>query len=111
MGANLTGTPMGEGELWTYTILLLVIGVALFVMGVKRRSRRLRILANIAIVIAISKVFMVDAAELAGLVRAGSFLVLGLVLAGLAWINRLVTVEKNSDKHAGAKTAGSDGHA
>ena len=102
-GANLASVRMGEGELWTYTILLLVIGVTLFSTAVERKSRTLRILANVAIVIAISKVFVVDAAELAGLVRAGSFLILGLVLAALAWVNRLVIVETDRADSTGSE--------
>jgi uncharacterized membrane protein len=38
--------------------------------------------------VAIAKVFLVDAAGLTGLLRVVSFLGLGLVLAGLAWLNR-----------------------
>ncbi|PTV94551.1 putative membrane protein [Rhodobacter aestuarii] len=80
--------PMGEGELWSYTALLLLIGAGLLGAALWRRSNPLRYLADAVLVVAIIKVFFVDAADLGGLVRAGSFLILGLALAGLAWVNR-----------------------
>ena len=81
---------MGDGELWTYTALLLVIGMVLFITGLRRQSPNIRYMANAVFVLVIGKVFVVDASGLDGLVRAGSFLILGLCLAGLAWVNKLV---------------------
>lgn len=80
--------PMSEGELWSYTALLLVIGAGLLVAALMRRETWLRYVADAVLGLAIVKVFFVDASDLGGLVRAGSFLILGLALAGLAWINR-----------------------
>lgn len=88
-GNRLGAVAMGEGELWSYTALLLVIGAALLLAALVRRLTWLRYLADGVLVLAIAKVFLVDASDLEGLVRAGSFLILGLALAGLAWINRL----------------------
>lgn len=90
-GNVLAAVPMGDGELWTYTALLIVSGAALLVAGILRRSRPLRHAANGMLILAIAKVFLVDAPDLEGLLRAGSFLILGLALAGLAWINRLAS--------------------
>ena len=87
-GNILRAVPMGDGELWSYTVMLLVIGAGLLMAGLMRGSKILRYTANGVLVLAIGKVFLVDAPDLDGLVRAGSFLVLGLSLAGLAWINR-----------------------
>ena len=92
---------MGDGELWTYTALLLVIGVGLFITALRRQSLKIRYMANAVLVLVIGKVFVVDASGLDGLVRAGSFLVLGLCLAGLAWINRLagLSMQRNVKSH------------
>ena len=87
-GNVLYAEPMVDGELWSYTIVLLVIGAGFLVAGLGRGSRALRYLGNAVLILAIGKVYLVDAPDLDGLVRAGSFLALGLVLAGLAWINR-----------------------
>ena len=89
-GPVLAGASIGDGELWTYSALLLVIGVVLFTTSLQRQSLKIRYMANAVLVLVIGKVFVVDASGLDGLVRAGSFLMLGLSLAGLAWVNRLV---------------------
>ena len=89
-GPVLAREPMGDGELWTYTALLLVMGVALFITALQRQSLKIRYTANAVLILVICKVFVVDASGLDGLVLAGSFLMLGLSLAGLAWVNRLV---------------------
>ena len=100
-GPVLAHAPMGDGELWTYTALLLVIGVGLFITALRRQSLKIRYMANAVLVLVIGKVFVVDASGLDGLVRAGSFLVLGLCLAGLAWINRLAgsSTQRNVKSH------------
>jgi len=50
-----------------------------------------RRLAMAGIGLTVAKVFLVDMSGLAGLFRVASFLGLGLSLAGLAWVNRLMT--------------------
>ena len=91
-GNDLQAQPMGDGELWSYTALLLVLGGGLLVAALLRRETWLRYLADAVLGVAIVKVFFVDASDLGGLVRAGSFLILGLALAGLAWINRRAAI-------------------
>lgn len=78
-------------ELYTYTVALLVTGIALLFLAFARRSVSVRRLAMGMIALTIAKVFLVDMSGLAGLVRVASFLGLGLSLAGLAWINRRMT--------------------
>ena len=77
-----------QAELTSYTVALLVAGGLLLLQALRRRSAGLRRLAMAVIALAIAKVFLVDAAGLGGLLRVFSFLGLGLVLAGLAWLNR-----------------------
>ncbi|MEP3667310.1 MAG: DUF2339 domain-containing protein [Roseibium sp.] len=91
-GPDLPAVPMGAGELWTYTAMLLLIGTVLMVGSLWKGSKPMRMVANGFLVLAIGKVFLVDAPDLDGLIRAGSFLILGLCLAGLAWVNRLAMV-------------------
>lgn len=88
-GSPLWNGAVSDGELWTYTAMLLMIGAGLMIGSLVRGSRPMRLVANGFLVLAIAKVYLVDAPDLDGLVRAGSFLILGLCLAGLAWINRL----------------------
>ncbi|PLL10838.1 DUF2339 domain-containing protein [Tabrizicola sp. TH137] len=87
-GADLSVPGTSQAELYSYTVALLVIGVALLWQSIARRSGMLRRIAMGVIGVTVAKVFLVDAAGLSGLMRVFSFLALGLSLAGLAWLNR-----------------------
>lgn len=78
-------------ELYSYTVALVIMSVALLFVAFARRSLFLRRLAMFGVAATIAKVFFIDMAELEGLIRVASFLGLGLSLAGLAWINRRMT--------------------
>ncbi|MCZ8333726.1 MAG: DUF2339 domain-containing protein [Rhodobacteraceae bacterium] len=87
-GTDLSVPGTTQAELYSYTVALLVIGVALLWQSIARRSGLLRRIAMGVIAVTVAKVFLVDAAGLSGLMRVFSFLALGLSLAGLAWLNR-----------------------
>jgi uncharacterized membrane protein len=77
-----------QGELYAYTVAMMLFGAGLFYQAMARRSGRLRRVAMAVIGMTIAKVFLLDASGLSGLTRVFSFLGLGLSLAGLAWLNR-----------------------
>ena len=77
-----------QGELYTYTLALMLLGSGLLYQAIVTRSVTLRRAAMAVIAITVAKVFLLDAAGLTGLTRVVSFLGLGLSLAGLAWLNR-----------------------
>jgi uncharacterized membrane protein len=79
-----------QGELYTYTIALMLVGAGLLVAALGRHSTALRRAAMTVIALTIAKVFLIDAAGLSGLTRVISFLGLGLSLAGLAWLNGVI---------------------
>lgn len=87
------GTGMSEihgvfqGELYAYTVALLVAGGTAMALALRLGSTGWRIAGLGAIGLAATKAFLVDASGLEGLMRAGAFLGLGLSLAGLAWLN------------------------
>ena len=87
-GPDLSLPGVTQAELYSYTVALLVLGVALLWQAIARRSGMLRRVAMGVIAVTVAKVFLVDAAGLSGLMRVFSFLALGLSLAGLAWLNR-----------------------
>ncbi|MCE6950549.1 DUF2339 domain-containing protein [Cereibacter sphaeroides] len=89
-GARIDAPLVLQGELYSYTVAMLVCGAALLWQAVQRRSETLRRLAMLVIAVTVAKVFLWDAAGLSGLVRVLSFFCLGLVLAGMAWLNTLV---------------------
>ncbi|WP_170344954.1 DUF2339 domain-containing protein [Ruegeria atlantica] len=82
------GNGVTQPELYTYTIVLLLIGAALFYQSLARRSDLMRKAGLAVIGLAVAKVFLIDIAGLGGLIRVFSLLALGLALAGLAWLNR-----------------------
>lgn len=79
-----------DGEMYSYTIALILVSAALLVLALLRRSALLRKAGLAVAALAVAKVFLLDASGLAGLVRVFSFLALGLALGGLAMINRWI---------------------
>lgn len=77
-----------QPELYSYTVVLLLIGAGLFYQSLARPSALLRKAGLLFIGLAVVKVFVLDIRGLGGLIRVFSFLFLGFSLAGLAWLNR-----------------------
>ena len=73
-------TGFGDLELWTISAVWLAFGIALLTLGVWRRERALRIASGIVIILTVLKAFLIDMAGLEGVLRALSFVVLGLIL-------------------------------
>ena len=67
---------------------ILVTGAVLFYQSLARNAVGLRRAGLVVIGLAVAKVFLIDISGLDGLVRVLSLVVLGLSLAGLAWLNR-----------------------
>lgn len=105
-GDYIGGDGVLQGELYSYTVALLLTGAALFWQALARRSVALRRAALAVIGVTAVKVFLVDIAGLSGLVRVASFLGLGLSLAALAWLNRWAETAtgapQNPDRGGGA---------
>jgi len=87
-GRDLAGAGIAQGELYSYTIALMLLAAGLFWQAIARRSVALQRVAMAVIALTVAKVFLVDASGLTGLTRVVSFLGLGLALAALAWLNR-----------------------
>jgi uncharacterized membrane protein len=89
-GDFLLGEEMFDGELYSYTIAMLIGATGLLFAAFFRRSNGLRQVAVAGIALTIAKVFLIDMSGLTGLIRVASFLGLGLSMAGLALIVRLM---------------------
>ncbi|MFO1174219.1 MAG: DUF2339 domain-containing protein [Paracoccaceae bacterium] len=87
-GDDLSVAGVAQGELYSYTLALMVLGAGLLYRAIARGSADLRRAAMAVIGLTVAKVFLIDAAGLSGLTRVASFVGLGLALAGLAWLNR-----------------------
>jgi uncharacterized membrane protein len=72
-----------QGEWWSYSLALLLIGIVLLGLGFLRDNRLLRLLSAGYIIAAVLKVFVIDLSNLEGVVRALSFIGLGLALVGI----------------------------
>ncbi|MCY1705571.1 DUF2339 domain-containing protein [Pannonibacter sp. SL95] len=87
----LDAAPVGELETYVYSIVWLLIGVALLGLGFLRASLLLRQISGVVIAAVVLKVFLIDMASLEGVMRALSFVGLGLTLMGIGVVyQRLV---------------------
>jgi uncharacterized membrane protein len=75
-------------ELYTYSIVWLLFGVALLAAGFARKLAVLRHAGMALVCIVVVKVFLIDMAGLQGLLRVLSFLGLGAALMGLGYAYR-----------------------
>lgn len=80
-----------DGELYSYTVAMLLVSVGLLFFAFSKRSDLIRKAAMAGVGLTIAKVFLIDMSGLTGLMRVASFLGLGLSLSGLAWVNRRMT--------------------
>lgn len=87
-GPWIGGPGVEQGELYTYTVAMMVTGAVLLWQALARRSVLLQRVAMAVIGLTVAKVFLWDVSGLSGLMRVVSFAGLGLSLAGLAWLNR-----------------------
>ena len=78
----------GEAELYAVSIVWLGYALALLAAAFRFRLPQVRTAALVVLAATVLKVFLVDLANLSGLMRVGSFLALGLVLIGVGEIYR-----------------------
>jgi uncharacterized membrane protein len=84
-GTYLDVTKIGDAEVYTYSAVWLVCGVALLFVAVLRKDLAMRVASLVLMLLTVGKVFLYDASELKGLWRVVSFLGLGLCLLALSW--------------------------
>lgn len=72
-----------QPETYTYSVVWLLLGVLLLAVGSKFDSKSIRLASAGLVLIAVIKVFLVDMANLEGILRALSFIGLGAVLIGI----------------------------
>ena len=79
---------VGDVELYTYSFVWLLFGVALLAMGFWREAPALRHAGMALVCVVVAKVFLIDMSGLQGLLRVMSFLGLGAALLGLGYAYR-----------------------
>ena len=98
----------GQVETYAYSALWLALGVALLVGGLLLKSQVLRLASGALIVIAVAKVFLFDMSELEGVLRALSFIGLGVVLIGIGlFYQRMLRLGARRGYSAAAGACGS----
>ncbi|AYG68111.1 DUF2339 domain-containing protein [Rhizobium sp. CCGE531] len=87
-----------QGELYSYSVVWLLIGIALLWLGTRFEARSLRIASAALVFIAVVKAFLIDMANLEGFLRALSFIGLGAVLIGIGlFYQRILTRKKATE--------------
>ena len=82
---DIQNTPVGDFENYTYSIVWLVVGIAVLAIGLAYRSRLFRMASGVIIGLVVLKVFLIDMSELEGILRAVSFISLGAVLIAIGY--------------------------
>ncbi|HEX2146126.1 MAG TPA: DUF2339 domain-containing protein, partial [Pseudorhizobium sp.] len=70
-------------ETYSYSVVWLLVGVALLVLGSRLDARSLRLASAGLVMVTVLKVFLIDMSNLEGILRALSFIGLGAVLIGI----------------------------
>jgi uncharacterized membrane protein len=86
VGERLDRGLSNDAELYAYSAAWLLYGGALLIAGLRYRAAALRYASLAVLGLTVSKVFLVDMAELTGLLRVASFLGLGVSLIALGWL-------------------------
>jgi uncharacterized membrane protein len=86
-----------QGEQWSYSVALLATGILLLGLGFVRDNRFARLASAAYLVLAVLKVFIVDLANLEGVMRALSFIGLGLVLIGIGLVYQRLLAHRPSN--------------
>ncbi|MBP2150602.1 DUF2339 domain-containing protein [Xanthobacter flavus] len=96
-GPVLSGDAISSAEWYAWSAAWLVFGMVLLALGLWRGSRALRLASAAVMVATVLKVFLSDMADLEGVLRAVSFIGLGLVLVAMGWVyQRLLAREKSA---------------
>lgn len=78
--------PISGGELYTYSIVWLVMAVAAILAGARLEQAKINKAGMGLLLVVIAKIFLIDMSDLEGLLRVASFMGLGLSLLGLAFL-------------------------
>lgn len=94
-----SGNGMNPMELYSYSVVWLLSGLALLAYGIMKSSHNIRIFSFAVISITVLKVFLIDAGNLEGLYRVFSFFGLGVSLISLSYFyTRFVKFEAVSEE-------------
>lgn len=87
-GAAMATSVADPLELWSYSALWAIYGGGLVAAGTFRQAQMLVWSGLALLAITAGKVFIIDTAQLSGLIRAGSAVGLGIVALSVAWVTQ-----------------------
>ncbi len=91
-----------DGELYTYSVVWLLMASVAMVAGSWLQHRTLYRGGMGLLLVVVAKLFLVDMSDLTGLWRVASFMGLGLALLGLAWLHQRFTPTGTHDTRESA---------
>ncbi|MBE0583438.1 MAG: DUF2339 domain-containing protein, partial [Desulfofustis sp.] len=98
----------GEGELYTYSLVWLILAIAAILLAAKIKRQGLYQAGMGLLLLVIAKIFLIDMAGLEGLLRVASFMGLGLSLLGLAYLYQKIIkkTDPRTDRESSRRKAG-----
>lgn len=93
-GSLSTDLPMQSGELYSYSLVWLLMAASAILIGSLRQWMHLYQAGMLLLLITIAKIFLIDMSDLIGLLRVASFMGLGLCLLGLAFVHQWLSLRR-----------------
>lgn len=87
-----------SGELYTYSLVWLVMAASSLLYGTLRQHQKLYQAGMLLLMVTIGKIFLIDMSGLTGLLRVASFMGLGLCLLGLAFTHQYLARSQNTKR-------------
>ena len=103
-GSNLLAGNTTEIELYTYSAVWLICGVLLLPVSNILGNQHIRFASSILVGLAVLKIFLFDASHLEGILRALSFIGLGVVLMGLGAFYKKILFLNNKSRAISAES-------
>lgn len=97
VGSLLTVPGVSQAEDILRSVLALGLAIGFLLWGIRTQAHDWRIASLMLMLVAVAKVFLLDASGLTGLLRIASFLALGFSLIGIGWLyNRVLREPVNN---------------
>lgn len=91
-----------QGETYSYSVVWLALGVLLLVLGSRFDAKSLRLASAALVLLAVAKAFLIDMSNLEGVLRALSFIGLGVVLIGIGlFYQKILTTQPKPEEAEG----------
>ena len=87
--------PTSSGELYTYSVVWLIMAIAAILTGTWRYGRHCYQSGMLLLALVIAKIFLIDMSDLEGLLRVASFMGLGLALLAISYLHQRMQQRPN----------------